>query len=163
MSSGAGRPSLAIPQLSFLNEEQTGPRRRWNAGRGPDHEEEMLPMAEHDHTHRGRTASLDLSVQQSTFLRRLAASAHDGLSADLRTYPDQIVDPDLAGRELEAYVRLLEGLRIGFVSADRAVLAASGRLAKMIDTSNEYRRVIWEHRAGRRLVGSIGSALGEGS
>ncbi len=134
---------------------ESGPRRRANANREPDHKEHILLMANEDTTGRGAAVALKLPVDQVRFLRTLFRDARAGVRQELKEYPDTLQEPKRLRREDAAYGRLLTALDELVIVPDADVHDVLGDLAGIIDRSNEYSRVVAEHEALRGLLGQI--------
>lgn len=66
-------------------------------------------------------------------------------------------------REEAAYARLLAALNELVIVPDRDVLDVLADLAQVIDTGNEYSRVVEEHEALHGLLARLNGTEGEGS
>jgi hypothetical protein len=145
-------------QAIYVPAPRSGPRRRSNASRGPDHKEVPLLMANENPTDRGHAVALNLPTEHIAFLRDTFTTVRDGLLGDLGEQSDQLRNPERLRWKVDAYGRLLAALRSGEVVSDAAVVDVLAGLARSIDADNEYERVAFEHRAlwglHRRLAGS---------
>jgi hypothetical protein len=101
---------------------------------------------------RGNAVALNLPVDHVRFLRDTFQSARVGVRDELRDYPDDLKDPEHLRREVAAYGRLLTALDELVIVPDRDVRDVVGDLAQIVDTSNEYERVIAEHEALHGLL-----------
>jgi hypothetical protein len=117
-------------------------------------------MASENPMGRGKAVALNLPADHVRFLRDTFQSARAGVRDELRDYPDDLKDPDHLRREDAAYGRLLTALDELVIVPDRDVRDVIGDLAQIIDTSNEYKRVIAEHEALHGLVGKIAEGAG---
>ena len=141
-----------------LTAKKSGPRRRANANRRPDHKEAQLLMAKTDPTGSGHTVALHLDPLHAAILRDAFTSCLEGLHGDLET-PDRLRAPDRSRREAGAYERLLAALDGGALvipdSPARQVVLTS---AASWDEANEYERVVAEHDALHSLLSQLGEA-----
>jgi hypothetical protein len=112
-------------------------------------------MATENPTGRGSAVALKIPADQVRFLRSLFKDARAGVRQELEDYPKQLREPARLRREEAAYGRLLAALEKCVIVPDAAVRVVVGDLAKMIDTSNEYSRVVSEHEALHDLLGQI--------
>jgi hypothetical protein len=113
-------------------------------------------MADENPTGRGATVALNIPVDQVRFLRSTFEQARAGVRDELREHPGS---PSRAGtlrREDAAYGRLLAALDECVIVPDSDVRVVVGDLAKIIDGSNEYERVIAEHEALHGLLDQLG-------
>lgn len=104
-------------------------------------------MAIENPTGRGSAVTLNIPADQVRFLRGLFKSARAGVRQELKEYPKQLKEPARVRREDAAYGRLLAALDELVIVPDDDLRAVLGELAKIIDTSNEYGRVVTEHEA----------------
>lgn len=112
-------------------------------------------MADENPTGRGAAVALNLSADHVRFLRGLFTSARLGVRQELKEYPDTLKEPARLHREEAAYGRLLAALDELVVVPDADVRDVLGDLAGIIDSSNEYTRVVAEHEALRGLLDQI--------
>jgi hypothetical protein len=112
-------------------------------------------MATENPTGRGSAVALKIPADQVRFLRSLFKDARAGVRQELKDYPKQLREPARLRREEAAYGRLLAALEKCVIVPDAAVRVVVGDLAKMIDTSNEYSRVVSEHEALHDFLGQI--------
>ena len=112
-------------------------------------------MANDNPTGRGAAVALKLPVDQVRFLAGTFEQARDGVREELRDYPDTLKDPKHLRREEAAYGRLLAALDELVIVPDGDVLAILADLAQVIDTGNEYARVVAEHEALHGLLDQI--------
>jgi hypothetical protein len=112
-------------------------------------------MADQNPTGRGAAVALKIPVDQVRFLRSTFRSAQAGIRDELREYPKQLKEPTRLRREEDAYGRLLVALDECVIVPDSDVRVVVRDLAKIIDGSNEYERVITEHEALHGLLGQI--------
>jgi hypothetical protein len=104
---------------------------------------------------RGNAVALKIPADHVRFLRATFASAQAGVREELDNYPDGLGEPTHLRREDAAYGRLLAALDELVIVPDADLCVVVGDLAKIIDTSNEYERVVSEHEALRELLGQI--------
>jgi hypothetical protein len=117
-------------------------------------------MAKENPTDRGAAVALSIPADQVRFLRDLFQRARAGVREELREHPGS---PGRAGtlrREDAAYGRLLAALDECVIVPDTDLRVVVGDLAKVIDISNEYSRVVSEHEALHDLLGQIGGGQG---
>jgi hypothetical protein len=112
-------------------------------------------MADENPTGRGSAVTLKIPADQVRFLRRLFRDARAGVRQELKDYPKQLKEPTRLRREDAAYGRLLAALDELVIVPDADVRVVVRDLAKMIDGSNEYERVISEHEALHGLLGQL--------
>jgi hypothetical protein len=113
-------------------------------------------MADENPTGRGAAVALSIPADQARFLRSTFRSAQAGIRNELREYPKQLKDPARLRREEAAYGRLLAALDELVIVPDPVVCGVVGDLAQVIDSGNEYRRVIAEHEALHCLLDQLG-------
>jgi len=136
--------------------KKSGPRRRANANRRPDHKENWLLMAKTDPTGSGRTVALHLDPLHVAILRDAFTSCLEGLRGDLET-PDKLRDPDRSHREAGAYERLLAALEgSALVVSDETARQVVTTAAATWDEANEYERIVAEHDALYSLLSQMG-------
>lgn len=111
-------------------------------------------MADPNPMGRGAAVALQFPTGHVRFLRETFADARAGVRDELEN-AKQLKDPDRLRREEAAYGRLLAALDELVIVPDNAVREVVGDLAKMIDASNEYERVVSEHEALHGLLGQI--------
>jgi hypothetical protein len=119
-------------------------------------------MADENPTGRGSAVALSISADQARFLRSTFEKARAGVKDELEGFPDQL-DPKRLEREEAAYARLLAALNELVIVPDRDVLDVLADLAQVIDTGNEYSRVVEEHEALHGLLARLNGTEGEGS
>jgi hypothetical protein len=112
-------------------------------------------MADENPTGRGSAVALSIPADQARFLRSTFRSAQAGIRNELREYPKQLKDPARLRREETAYGRLLAALDELVIVPDDDVRAVVGDLAQIIDSGNEYPRVVTEHEALRGLLDQL--------
>lgn len=112
-------------------------------------------MADENPTGRGAAVALNLPVDHIRFLRRLFKDARAGVDQELKEYPKQLKEPARLRREDAAYGRLLVALDECVIVPDADMWVVVRDLAKIIDGSNEYERVVTEHEALHGLLGQI--------
>jgi len=115
-------------------------------------------MADANPTGDGAPVALSIPPGELAFLRSTFTMARDGIREELATFGERIPDPGPHLRQLAAYCRLLRGLRTLSLVPDREVRELLAHLAEVVDSSNEYRRVVAEHGALVRLLDQIGAA-----
>ena len=109
-------------------------------------------MADQNPTGRRPAVALNLPADQIRFLRCTFKSARAGIYDELREYPGQLREPARLRREVVVYGRLLTALDELVIVPDRDVL---GDLAGIIDSGNEYSRVVAEHEALQELLDQL--------
>jgi hypothetical protein len=112
-------------------------------------------MADENPTGRSNAVALKIPADQVRFLRSLFKDARAGVRQELKDYPKQLKEPTRLRREDAAYGRLLAALDECVIVPDADVRVVVGDLAKIIDGSNEYERVVTEHEALYGLLGQI--------
>ncbi len=112
-------------------------------------------MADENPTGRGNAVALKIPANQVRFLRSLFKDARAGVRQELEDYPKQLKEPTRLRREDAAYRRLLAALDELMIVPDADVRVVVGDLAKIIDGSNEYSRVVSEHEALQGLLGQL--------
>jgi len=117
-------------------------------------------MADENPTGPGVAVALNLPADQIRFLRSTFKSARAGIYDELREYPGQLGEPGRLRREVLVYGRLLAALDELVIVPDRDVRDVLGDLAGIIDSSNEYSRVIAEHEALHGLLDQLGGGEG---
>ncbi len=113
-------------------------------------------MAKENPTGTGSAVALSIPADQVRFLRSTFKQARAGVREELREHPGSPSRARIQRREDAAYGRLLAALDELVIVPDADVRAVVADLAKIIDTSNEYERVIAEHEALHGLLGHIG-------
>lgn len=117
-------------------------------------------MADQNPTGRGAAVALKLPADHVRFLRCTFEMACDGVRDELRDFPDQLDTKKRLCREEAAYGRLLMALDVLVIVPDADVRAVVGALAQVIDRSNEYERVVFEHEALHSLAAQLGGEEG---
>ena len=117
-------------------------------------------MADDNPTASGSAVALNIPADQVGFLRGLFKSARAGIRQELKEYPKRLKEPARLRREEAVYGRLLAALDESMIVPDSDLCAILGDLAKIIDSSNEYSRVVAEHEALHGLLRQL--AGGEG-
>jgi hypothetical protein len=102
-------------------------------------------MADTDPTGRGSIITLNLPPDHAEFLRVTIGAVCYGLLGDLDEHPERLRDPEGARLEADAHMRLLALVAGESVTVDDGMRAGLCRLARNIDTMNEYQRVNFEH------------------
>jgi hypothetical protein len=114
-------------------------------------------MADRNPTGRGAAVALQFPAGHVRFLRRTFEDALDGVRDELER-TERPRDPDGLRREEAAYGRLLAALDELVIVPDDEVRALLGRVAQIIDGSNEYERVVAEHEALASLIDQLSGA-----
>jgi hypothetical protein len=117
-------------------------------------------MAKENPTGRGAAVALSIPADQVRFLRSTFEKARAGVREELREHPGSPSRAATLRREEDAYGRLLAALDECVVVPDADIRVVVGDLAKIIDGSNEYERVVSEHEALHDLLGQIGGCEG---
>jgi hypothetical protein len=117
-------------------------------------------MADSNPTGTDSTVALTIPPDHAAFLRTVFKMARDGIRAELSEHLDRLREPARVHREEAIYDRLLAALDTGSIVPDRDVRDVLGDLATVIDSGNEFKRVITEHDA---LHGLLGQITGDGS
>lgn len=112
-------------------------------------------MADQNPTGSGAAVALELPADHVRFLRGVFDKARAGVKDELEEFPDQL-DPKRLEREHIAYGRLLTALDELVIVPDREVRDLLSDLAGIIDTGNEYSRVVAEHEALHGLLAQLG-------
>jgi hypothetical protein len=112
-------------------------------------------MADQNPTGSGAAVAIELPADQVRFLRSTFEKARAGVKDELEEFPDQL-DPKRLEREEAAYERLLPALDVLVIVPDADVRVVLADLAKIIDTGNEYSRVVAEHEALHGLLAQLG-------
>jgi hypothetical protein len=89
------------------------------------------------------------------FLEEILTMARDGIREELGEGEGELREPRRLRREEAAYARLLTAIEEQQVVADPELCVVLAELAKVVDESNEYSRVVAEHRAMRGLLASL--------
>jgi len=113
-------------------------------------------MATENPTGRGVAVALSIPADRVRFLRGLFKDARAGVRDELKDHPKQLREPARLRREDAAYGRLLAALNECVIVPDNEVRELVASLAKVIDASNEYERVVAEHEALHGLLGKLG-------
>jgi hypothetical protein len=111
-------------------------------------------MAEPNPTGRGAAVALQFPAGHVRFLRETFEDAREGVR-DEQAHAKQPKDPERLRREEAAYGRLLAALDELVIVPDEEVREVLTTLAQVIDTSNEYERVVVEHEALANLIEQI--------
>ena len=111
-------------------------------------------MANDNPTGHGAAVALKIPADHVRFLRSVFSSARAGVQDELEAFPGQL-DPKRLEREEAAYGRLLTALDELVIVPDGDVLAILADLAAIIDTGNEYGRVVSEHEALHGLLAQL--------
>jgi hypothetical protein len=115
-----------------------------------------LLMANENPMGHGSAVALNLPADHVRFLRGIFEQAREGIRDELRDYPKELKDPEHLRREVAAYGRLLVALDELVIVPDDDLRAVLGGLAKIIDSGNEYSRVVTEHGALHGLLDQLG-------
>jgi hypothetical protein len=113
-------------------------------------------MVGNDPTQATRLLRVDVPARDRTFLLELIAMVRDGVREELIGFSDRHPRVRQLRREEIAYERILIGLAGGELAVDHDVRAALVELAEVVDASNEYARVAFEHEALSRLIAVVG-------
>jgi hypothetical protein len=111
-------------------------------------------MADPNPMGRGAAVALQFPAGHVRFLRETFRDALDGVEDELAN-ARQVKDPERLRREEAAYGRLLAALDELVIVPDEEVRTLLGRVAQIIDGSNEYERVAAEHEALHGLLNQI--------
>jgi len=111
-------------------------------------------MADRNPTGRGAAVALQFPSGNARFLRETFSDARDGVRDELDN-ARRPKDPDRLRREEAAYGRLLASLDQLVIVPDDEVREIVTTLAQVIDTSNEYERIVIEHEALHGLLAQI--------
>jgi hypothetical protein len=112
-------------------------------------------MADENPTGHGAAVALNIPADQVRFLRSTFEKARAGVKDELEEFPDQL-DPKRLEREHAAYGRLLTAMDELVIVPDQDVQNLVADLAGIIDTANEYSRVVAEHEALHGLLAQLG-------
>lgn len=113
-------------------------------------------MANENPMGHGSAVALDLPADHVRFLRGVFEHAREGTGDELQDYPEELKDPEHLRREVAAYGRLLAALDELVIVPDDDLRTVLGELAKVIDSGNEYPRVVTEHEALHGLLDQLG-------
>jgi hypothetical protein len=117
-------------------------------------------MADANPTGDGAPVALSIPPDELAFLRSTFTMARDGIREELGTFGDRLPDQTSQLRQLAAYCRVLTALATFSVVPDREVRELVAHVAEVVDSSNEYRRVVAEHTALARLLAQISMPVG---
>jgi hypothetical protein len=117
-------------------------------------------MADTNPTGDGATIALSIPSSDLPFLRSTFTMARDGVREELAMFSERLPDPAQQRRLLAAYDRVVAALRTLSLVPDREVYDLVAHVAEVIDTANDYRRVVEEHRALHGLLNQIPSTSG---
>jgi hypothetical protein len=117
-------------------------------------------MAKENPTGRGAAVALQIPADHVRFLRCTFEQARAGVREELREHPGSPSRARTLRREEAAYGRLLAAQDECVIVPDADVRIVVGGLAKIIDASNEYERVICEHEALHGLLDRLGGGEG---
>lgn len=112
-------------------------------------------MAENDPTRESAPVSLDLEHRDREFLQEVLTMARDGVRDELSEHGQQVHSPERLRREQAALERLLTGVEQSRILPDPDAIAVLHELADIIDSSNDYRRVVAEHGALHGLIATL--------
>jgi hypothetical protein len=104
-------------------------------------------MADANPTGGGDLVALTIPTDDRKFLLGVFEMARNGIRDELADYPDDLREPTRLHREEAVYDRLLAALDSGVIVADDETRRVLCDLAEMIDSANEYERVVAEHAA----------------
>jgi hypothetical protein len=116
-------------------------------------------MADENPTGSGAAVALELPADHVRFLCGVFEKARAGVKDELEEFPDQL-EPKRLEREEAVYARLLAALNELVIVPDRDVRDLVADLAGIIDTANEYSRVMEEHEALHGLHAQLGGGEG---
>jgi hypothetical protein len=111
-------------------------------------------MADENPTGRGKAVALKLPADHVRFLRDTFRDARAGVRDELEN-SKRLRDPDRLRFEEAVYGRLLASLDELVIVPDHDVREVLTGLAQVIDSSNEYSRVVAEHEALHGLLDQI--------
>ena len=112
-------------------------------------------MAESDPMKDQMPVHLDVARRDRKFLTEILTMARDGIREELSEHGAALREPRRLRREEAVYERLLSAIEEQRVVADPELCVVLSELAKLVDESNEYARVVAEHRAMRGLLASL--------
>jgi hypothetical protein len=116
-------------------------------------------MADENPTGHGAAVALNIPADQVRFLRSTFEKARAGVKDELEEFPDQL-EPKRLEREHAAYGRLLTAMDELVIIPDQDVQDLVADLARIIDSANEYSRVVAEHEALHGLLAQLGGGEG---
>jgi hypothetical protein len=99
--------------------------------------------------------ALTIPPHDLPFLCSTLTMTRDGIADELARFGDQLREPARLRREEAAYGRLLTALEGDSIVPDHDIERALASLAEVIDTANEYSRVVAEHDALHGLLAQI--------
>lgn len=114
-------------------------------------------MADPNPTGRGAAVALQFPAGHVLFLRETFSDAREGVRDEL-AHAKRPEESSRLSREEAAYGRLLASLDELVIVPDDDVRGIVTTLAQVIDSSNEYERVVAEHEALHGLLGQLGGA-----
>lgn len=120
-------------------------------------------MAENDPTKCREPIRLAVHRRDRKFLKEVLAMARDGVRDDLSEHGDRLRRPSCQQRELAAYERLLAAVEGESLVPDPDLRTVLADLARTVDSSNEYPRVIAEHEAMCGLLAALDQTRGSRS
>jgi len=112
-------------------------------------------MAENDPTKGATPVRLDLEANDREFLQEVLEMARDGVRDELSEHGPQVHNPQRLRREQAAFERLLTGVEQRRILPDPDAIAVLHELAEIIDSSNDFRRVVAEHAALHGLLATL--------
>jgi hypothetical protein len=112
-------------------------------------------MAEIDLKSDRAPVQLDMSRRDRKFLKEVLTMARDGVREELCEHGERLREPRRLRREAAAYERLLGAVEERRVIPDPELCAVLDELAAIVDESNEYARVVAEHKAMRGMAASL--------
>ena len=115
-------------------------------------------MAGSDPTQTGDVLCIDVPARERNFLHELITLTLDGVRDELSNEPGNPRKRAELRREEAAYEHLLAGLRSGRVRARPDFHPVLMELGQVVDASNEYERVVFEHEALQGLIAAVDPA-----
>ncbi len=112
-------------------------------------------MAEIDPMRDRMPVQLDIPRRDRKFLKEVLTMAREGVREELREHGGRLREPRRLRREVVAYERLLRAVEEQRVIPDPELCGVLDELAGIVDESNEYARVVAEHKAMRGLLSSL--------
>jgi len=117
-------------------------------------------MAEKNPTGDGPSIALTIPPDDMRFLRSTFTMARDGVREELAQFGDRLQEPQRLLGQLATYGRLLVALGNLSIVPDREVRELVAHVAEVIDTANQYSRVVAEHGALHGLLDQIAGSPG---
>ncbi len=112
-------------------------------------------MAENDPKAGAAAFPLDLGARDREFLLEVLTMARDGAREELAEGGQRRPERESLRREERALERLARGVERGCIVPDADSVAALRELAAVVDSSNDYRRVVAEHDALQRAIAGL--------